>query len=130
VTSEPFPPELPEPDASLLKIVYFLDSTESDRDLQHLADDYLALLTDLTPYDLPLFVDVPRGQRRFVEIATRFAEGQLSRTSWLSFLSKLDWPGSVREAIQRLHPTDFTACVRALRERQYSTFRAFIAGAR
>jgi hypothetical protein len=115
--------DVPDQDEELVaSVLDWLDAQgSSSEDLGAAAEGADRLLSAaLTSAQASLLVRLARGRVRLLEVLSRLADGQLTRTAFLSFVSEQSWPAIVKQRVAGLGVVDLAVLTTALRHEDYS----------
>ncbi len=127
LTAEPVASE-PKEQRLMRSISERLDvaSGEANR-LLPLAQNVQALLDAACSNEaVELLVELIAERERVLDVLRKYAQGMITRTSFLSFIAEQRWPERVRQRIIMLSPTEIESMTKALEERNMMYLEALL----
>jgi hypothetical protein len=115
--------DMPAEDEVLVSaIVDWLDSSrDTSQDLHAAAESAARLLqSGLTNDEVCQILDVVRNRSRLLEVLTKLAAQQLTRTAFLSFVAEQRWPPVVKKRLAGLSTAKLPTLAETLRRKDYA----------
>ncbi len=106
-----------------------LDMVSSDsRKLLILASDVLALIGEASSSErIEMLLELIADRQRSAEVMRKYAQGIISRTGYLAFLSEQRWPEAVRVRMTALSESDLIRLTHALERLEVGQLEVILA---